>query len=388
MNIERNMSEAVQTTLAAVFFSMELSRSKWLVTCLAPGNGERMSKHVIVAGDAAGLFELLDRIRDKARLRTGNHYPLVSIQEAGLDGFWIHRILEKEGIESYVVDPASISTPRRRRRAKTDRLDGEILLRTLLAFKRGDPRVCSMVVVPSREEEDRRRISRERRALVNERVALVNRIKGLFYSQGIFGFEPLKCDRRTRFAAIVDEHRQRMGPHLQAEAERVLGRIELIIEQIKALEKTRDSLAQPTPEIATEPGVANLRMLRGVGPDFAETLWAEGLYRHFDNRRQLAAYAGLAPTPWQSGTVNHEQGISKAGNPRLRSIMVQLSWFWLLHQPDSALSRWFQDRVKKDNGRRKKVAIVALARKLLIALWKFVRHGVVIEGAVLKPAKA
>jgi transposase len=154
-----------------------------------------MSKHVLVAGDVAGLFELLDKVRKKAHQKTGQHFPMVSIQEAGLDGFWIHRLLEKEGIESHVVDPASIATSRRRRRAKTDRLDGETLLRTLLAFKRGDPRVCSMVVVPTIEEEDRRRISRERQALIRERVAPVNRVKGLLYSLGIGGFDPLKQER-------------------------------------------------------------------------------------------------------------------------------------------------------------------------------------------------
>jgi len=126
--------------------------------------------------------------------------------------------------------------------------------------------------------------------------------------------------------------------------------------------------------------------LRGIGPDFAGVLWSEGLYRHFDNRRQLAAYAGLAPTPWQSGIINREQGVSKSGNPRLRTAMVQLAWFWLLHQPDSALTRWFHERVELDGGRRRKPAIIALARKLLIALWKFASHGVVIEGAVLKHA--
>jgi len=193
----------IQTTISAIFFSMELSRSKWLITSLSPGGGERMSKHVMPAGDVGGLLEQLDAIRSKAEAKTGRVFPFVSIQEAGLDGFWIHRVLDREGIESHVVDPASIATSRRRRRAKTDRLDGETLLRTLLAFKRGDPRVCSMVVVPTPEEEDRRRNSRERKALVHERVSLVNRLKGLLFSQGVTGYEPLKSDRRERFAELV-----------------------------------------------------------------------------------------------------------------------------------------------------------------------------------------
>jgi transposase len=173
--------------------------------------------------------------------------------------------------------------------------------------------------------------------------------------------------------------------HLRAELERMLDRVELLLEQVKANEATRDAMiaAAPRPP-APAGGAANLMMLKGVGADFAEIVWSEGLYRHFDNRRQLAAYAGLAPTPWQSGSVSREQGVSQAGNPRLRTIMVQLSWFWLLHQPDSALTHWFRERTKA--GGRSKPTIVAMARKLLIALWKFVHHGVVIEGAVMKRA--
>lgn len=373
----------VQTTLAAIFFSMELSRSTWLITSLSPGDGEKISKRTLPAGDLEGLMSLLGRLSETARTRTGKTYPFVSIQEAGLDGFWIHRTLEQEGVDSYVVDPASVATSRRRRRAKTDRLDGETLLRTLLAYKRGDPRICAMVRPPSPEEEDRRRNSRERRALIGERVRLVNRIKGLLFCQGIRDFQPLKSDRRARFDALITAGGSPLPPHLKAELGRMLDRIELILQQMKANEAVRDAMiaASHRPDTLTG-GAANLMMLKGVGPDFAETLWSEGLYRRFDNRRQLAAYAGLAPTPWQSGNVSREQGVSLAGNPRLRTTMVQLSWFWLLHQPDSALTRWFRERTKA--GGRSKPMIIAMARKLLIALWKFVHDGVVIEGAVMK----
>lgn len=389
MDLEDNeiTDDVVQTTLAAIFFSMELSRSSWLITSLSPGGGAKMSKHALRAGDVAGLMERLECIREKAQSRTGQMFPIVAIQEAGLDGFWIHRVLLGQGIESHVVDPASIATSRRRRRAKTDRLDGETLLRTLLAYKRGDPRVCAMVVAPSPEEEDRRRNSRERRTLVAERVKLVNRIKGLLFCQGVVGFEPLKRDRRTRLEELVTGDGRPLPPNLKAEITRMLDRIELILDQMKAVEQARDMLiAAPAASEAMPACAANLMALRGVGPDFAEVLWSEGLFRHYDNRRQLASYAGLTPTPWQSGSISREQGVSRSGNPRLRTIMVQLSWFWLLHQPQSALSRWFQDRVKLDGGRRRKPAIIALARKLLIALWRFVHHGVVIEGAVMKAA--
>ncbi len=376
----------VITTLGAIFFSMELSRSKWLITSLAPG-GEKMSRYVIEGGDIAGLMDRLRQIREKAQHQTGKLYPFVSIQESGLDGFWIHRVLVSEGVESHVVDPASVAISRRRRRAKTDRLDGEMLVRTLLAWKRGEPRVCSMIVPPTIEQEDRRRNSRERRALIADRVKLVNRIKGLLFSHGIRSFEPLKSDRRTRFDELVTGDGRALPPHVRAEALRMLDRIELILEQMKAVEAVRNTLVASAPEDEAVPAcAANLMTLRGIGPDFAEIIWSEGLYRHFDNRRQLAAYAGLAPSPWQSGTISHDQGVSKAGNPRLRTIMVQLSWFWLLHQPESALSRWFHERVERNNGRGRKITIIALARKLLIALWKYVRHGVVIEGAVFKAA--
>lgn len=378
---------AIHTKLGAIFVSLELSRSKWVVTSLTPGGGEKMSKHSIRASDVAALFELFDRLREKAQQRMGQVFRFVVIQEAGLDGFWIHRLLEHEGIESHVVDPASIATPRRKRNAKTDRLDGETLLRALLAFKRGEPRVCAMVRPPSPEEEDRRRNSRERSALIGERVKLVNRIKGLLFTQGIGDFAPLKRDRRQRLEELKTGDGRALPPHLKTEVGRAIDRLELLLEQIKAVEAVRDELVASAPEnIGEQLGTEMLMRLKGVGPDFAEVLWSEGLYRHFDNRRQLASYAGLTPTPWQSGSISREQGVSKAGNPRLRTTMVQLSWFWLLHQPQSALTRWFQERARLDGGRRRKPTIVALARKLLIALWKFVRFGVVIEGAIMKRA--
>src|ERR1700675_3495660 len=188
---------AIRTDLGAIFVSLELSRRAWLVTSLSPGGGEKMSKHWVQAGDIAGLLKRFAQLKEKARARTGRDFPVITIQEAGLDGFWIHRVLQSEGIESHVVDPASIATSRRRRRAKTDKIDGETLVRTLLAYKRGEPRVCAMVKVPTPEEEDRRRIGRERQTLIAERIKHVNRIKGLLFSQGIFGYAPLRRDRRT-----------------------------------------------------------------------------------------------------------------------------------------------------------------------------------------------
>jgi transposase len=372
---------AIRTDLGAVFVSMELSRSAWLITSLSPGAGEKMSKHAIVAGDVAGLLERFAELRRKASARTGRDFPIIVIQEAGLDGFWIHRVLESEGIESHVVDAASILTSRRRRRAKTDRIDGETLVRTLMAYKRGDPRVCSMARAPTPEEEDRRRLCRERKTLVAERVEHVNRIKGLLFAQGIFGYEPLRRSRRARLEALLTGDGRPLPAHLKAQLVRELDRLEVLLTQLAAVEAERDALLARDAEASP---AAMLAQLKGIGPEFAAVLWSEGLFRHFDNRRQVAAYAGLAPTPWKSGSIDHEQGVSKAGNPRLRTTMVQLAWLWLRHQPASALSLWFYERVKRSGGRSRKTTIVALARKLLVALWKYTSAGVLIEGAVMK----
>lgn len=376
---------AVRTDLGAIFVSLELSRSTWLVTSLSPGAGEKMSKHTVRGGDVAGLLARFAELRAKAQARTGRLFPLVVVQEAGLDGFWIHRLLESEGIESHVVDAASITTSRRRRRAKTDRIDGEALVRTLLAYMRGEPRVCAMVRVPTPEDEDRRRLCRELKTLVGERIRHVNRLKGVLFAQGIRDYEPLRPDRRERLEALETGDGRPLPAHLKAMVRREIDLLELLSDQIDEVKAERDALLAAERAASPAPApVAMLLELRGVGPGFAGALWSEGLFRHFDNRRQVAAYAGLAPTPWQSGSVNHEQGVSKAGNPRLRATIVEMAWLWLRHQPDTALSRWYHDRVRRNGGRLKKVAIVALARKLLVALWKYVTAGVVIEGAAMK----
>ena len=374
---------AIRVDLGAIFVSMELSKSTWLVTSLLPGAGERMSKHAVRAGDVAGLLQRFVQLRAKAKRRAGRDFDIIVIQEAGLDGFWIHRVLEQEGIESHVVDPASIATSRRRRRAKTDKIDGEALVRALLAYKRGEPRVCAMVRPPSVAQEDQRRLSRERRVLMGERTQHINRIKGLLFSQGITDYEPMRRDRRGRLKELRTGDGRVLAAHMQAQIDRELDRLELVIAQIKALEVERDAVMAA--EAANQP-MAMLTTIKGIGAESAAILTSEGLFRHFDNRRQLAAYAGLAPTPWQSGSIRHEQGVSKAGNPRLRTALVELAWLWLRYQPETKLARWFHDRVERNGGRLKKPTIVALARKLLIALWKYATAGVVIEGAIIRTA--
>ena len=233
---------AIHTHLAASFVSFELSRSIWLITSLSPGSGEKMSKHSVRAGDVAALLARFSELKRKASERTGKSFPIVVIQEAGLDGFWLHRVLQSEGVESHVVDPSSIATSRRRRRAKTDRIDGEALLRALLAYKRGEPRVCAMVKAPRPEEEDRRRLCRERKVLIAERVKHVNRVKGLLFSQGISGYEPLRRDRRQRLDELTTGDGRPLPVHLKTQIRRELDRLELLLDQIKEAEAERAAL--------------------------------------------------------------------------------------------------------------------------------------------------
>jgi transposase len=372
-------------SILARFLPLELSRSTWLITSLSPASGQKMSKHSVPSGDIAGLLMRLLQLKQKAHGRTGRLVPIIVIQEAGLDGFWIHRVLQSEGIESHIVDAASIATSRRRRRAKTDRIDGEALVRALLAYKRGEPRVCAMVRVPTPDEEDRRRVSRERKTLTAERVEHVNRIKGLLFSQGV-EYEPLHRNRRQRLKELRTGDGRPLPEHLKRQISRELDRLELLLEQIKTVEAERDAMLTAATEDRVPTPATMLMNLKGIGAEFATVLWSEGLFRNFDNRRQVAAYAGLAPTPWQSGTVDREQGVAKSGNPRLRTTMLQLAWLWLRHQPESALSRWFHERVNRNGGRFSKTMITAVARKLLVALWKYVTAGVVIEGATMRTA--
>src|SRR5215203_3483779 len=261
----RSEQTAIRTDLGAIFISMELSRSTWLITSLSPGAGEKMSKHSVRGGDVAGLLMRFAQLQEKARARTGRMFPIIAVQEAGLDGFWIHRVLESEGIESHVVDPASIAVSRRCRRAKTDRIDGEALVRALLAYKRGEPRVCAMVRAPTPEAEDRRRISRERKTLTAERIQHVNRIKGLLFAQGIGDYEPLHRNRRERLEELITGDGRPLPECLKAQIRRELDRLELLIEQVKAVEAERDAvLAQAQASPGVPAPAALLLVLRGM----------------------------------------------------------------------------------------------------------------------------
>jgi len=422
MSIDHTRTEtaAIRTQINAVFASLELSRSKWVVTSISPGAGEKMSRHVVKGGDLSALCGRLEAVEAKARTRTGAQkpYEIIVMQEAGLDGFWLHRALQARGYVSHVVDAASIAAPRRKRKKKTDRLDGEALLRALLAWARGEPRVCSMVHAPSLQDEDVRRACRERKEMVKERIVHVNRIKGLLFAQGIGDYEPLRRDRRRRLDELRTGDGRALEPNLKKQLNRMLDRLELLIDQLAEVEKARDERvgvepkrkaakkAKPTlqPACAASQGATNEGMaapaagapravevarklikLGGLGAEISSALSTEGLARDFHNRRQAGSYAGLTPTPWISGELDHEQGVSKAGNPRLRTTMIQLAWLWPTHQPNTKLARWYKDRLAHTHGRgAKQKLVVALARKLFVALWKYVAFGELIEGAVMK----
>jgi transposase len=371
---------------AVVFVAMELSKTSWLLAAQSSPSG-KASSHKLDGGDVAGLLALLRRLQARERRAEGEEVRVVLAHEAGYDGFWLQRRLAAEGIACWVMDPGSLQVDRRARRAKTDRLDAAMLLRALVAWCRGDRAACRMVQVPSLEREDARRTHRERQRLIAERVQHVNRIKGLLATQGVYEFRPLRRDRWARLAELRAGDGRALPPRLRREIEREFGRLELVLEQIEAVEAERDAaVAAPAADDADAPKVAQLAKLGGIGTELATVLVREGLHRPFANRREVAAYAGLTPNPFASGDRHRDQGISKAGNPLLRKAMVELAWLWLRYQPGSALARWFAGRVGAVRGRMRKIAAVALARKLLVALWKYVTTGLVPEGARLKAA--
>jgi transposase len=391
----QNHPTATEAEFATLLISFELSDSNWIVTLRQPGRS-KLSRFSVPARDTAKLLSLLTTQRQQAEQHTNRAVRIISIYEAGREGFWLHRWLLAHEVESHVVDPASILGPKRRRQAKTDRIDGEKLLRSLAAWLSGERGACSMVIPPGVAQEDQRRLSRERDELVGERTRLTNRINGLLANQGIAGFKPLQKDAQRALDDLRTGDGRALEPHLRSTIERILQRLALLGQQIKAAETERDALVKPVPpDAASPPGQAaspeavmiqSLYRLRSIGPEFATVLSLECLYRRFDNRRQVASFAGLAPTPWSSGSVEREQGISKAGNRRLRKTMVELAWSWTRHQPGSALTQWFRNKTAGQAKRMRRIAIVALARKLLVALWRYVTDGVVPEGAALKPA--
>lgn len=376
-----NASAPIANHSGTVFIALELSRKSWVLTVHSPDR-EGISQPKLKGGDYIGLLRFISDIRERVRRRLGFMPAVVTCYEAGYDGFWLHRALSAAGITNYVFDPASIPVERRGRRAKTDGLDGQLLLRTLMAHVRGEPRVVRIVRVPSREQEDARRVNRERDRLISEQTAHTNRIKGLLQQRGIACGKPRRRDWLKWVAEQRDWEGQPVPPAMLAELTREHARLILVGEQLEAV--TRELSAATAP---AAPQRAHLERLKSLGLITAAGLANEVFYKDFRNRRQVAAYIGVTPSPWQSGGTDHEQGISKAGNPRARKMAIELAWLWVRHQPESALTLWFKARTLNAGKRIKRIAIVALARKLIVALWRYLTTGLVPQGAALKPAK-
>jgi transposase len=370
---------------AIVHVVFELSKAKWKLGVQLPGS-PKLSRYTIAGGDLAALSKLLAAARVRVERSSGKAVRILSCYEAGYDGHWLHRWLTDHGVTNYEIDPSSIEVSRRARNVKTDRIDLDKLMRTFLAYLRGEPRACSMVHVPSAAEEDRKRRNRERDRLMKERTAHTNRIKGLLHAQGIRDVQPL----RRGFIAGLGQMRtgdgRLLAPNLKQEVIREHERLSLVEQQLRQIEAQSMTEVKAAVPGSVEAKIAQLIDLRGLGLVSGLALMNEAFYRAFENRRQVGAYFGLTGTPFDSGSSKRDQGISKAGNARVRALAVEVGWLWVQHQPNSELTRWFLARVGNQKGRVRRIAIVALARKLMVALWRYVTTGVVPTGAVLRQA--
>jgi transposase len=370
-----------------IFLAIELSQRSWLVTLHCPDK-DKLSRQKLEGGDHAGLLALIDRMRERVARTLGGVPAVVSCYEAGYDGFWLHRLLIAAGLTNYVFDPASIAVDQRARRVKTDRIDGERMLRTLMAHCRGEPRVVRIVRAPTAEQEDARRASRERSRLTKEQTAHTTRIKALLRLLGMAVGNPRRRDWLSWLAAQRDWQGQAVPPRMLAEIKHEHARLMLVREQLDTLAQPLASASDPSPAAAEMARRSELLLrIKCLGPAFATTLTSEVFYKDFRNRREVASYFGLTPSPWQSGGIDRDQGISKAGNPRARCAAIEMAWLWLRHQPDSALTREYRRRTLDVGKRIKRIAIVALARKLMVALWRYLTTGLVPEGAMLKAVK-
>ncbi len=365
-----------------ILIAIELSLSSWLVAVRLP-NAEKSRLHHIEGGDMTALLALINDLRSRASTKLHRAADVACCFEAGRDGFWLHRLLTAHGVATYVLEPTSILVARRARRAKTDRLDAEGMLRVLATWLSGDRQVCSMVRVPTTEEEDAKRPHREREHLVQERERIENRLEALLFTQGIRGRPSLRSWDRD-IAKLRTGDGRALPPLMEAELNRLRRRLVLILELIRETEAERDQAVVASADDAITQKAVNLQRIRGIGANFSAVLVREVLYRSFDNRRQLASYVGIAPMPYQSGGMDRDRSISRAGNPRARTTLIQLAWLWLRYQPGSALATWFRARVGTLQGRTRRIAIVAMARKLLIALWRYVETGVVPDGVEIK----
>jgi transposase len=380
-DLSRSLTALEQdSTLIAV---VEMSQSSWLVGAIIPGVERRPAKKLEASEGL--LLALLHRWREEAA-KAGRTIERIAVAfEAGRDGFWLARWLRARSVEAYVIHATSIAVSREHRRAKTDRLDAALLLRAFLGWLRGERGHCTMVAVPSLEEEDARRPSREREVLVGERTRIGNRMKSALARLGIRGFKPGLRKAAERLAQLRTPEGVPLPPHTLTELRRDLVRLRLINDQIGEIETARIERLRQQPNAARHPMILLLARVIGVGIETADMLVQEVLSRQLRDRRAVARYGGLTGSPEESGARRREKGLARAGNARVRRGMLQLAWRFLMFQKDSALAQWYRARTADARGATRKTMIVALARKLLVALWKLVTTGEVPHGVVLRP---
>ena len=369
------------TTLIA---AIELSLASWLVGGIVPGLSREPLKKLVP--DQEALLKLLHRWRDEA-IEAGHKIKRIVVAfEAGRDGFWLARWLRARGIEAYVIHPTSIPVSREQRRAKTDRLDIGLLKRAFVGWLRGEAKHCTMAAIPTLEEEDAKRPNREHEHLVGRRTSVINRMKAALVRLGIRGFNPKLRKAPERLETLRTPEGCPIPPNTLAELQREMAQLRFINEQIKRIEKARLEQLEQAPQQSSNAMVLQLQRITGVGIETADMLVNEVLSRNLRDRRAVARYAGLTGSPDESGRKRREKGLAKAGNARVRRGMIQLAWRFLMFQKDSALAQWYKARTEGTKGVRKTTMIVALARKLLIELWRLVTTGKIPEGVMLRQA--
>jgi transposase len=379
--IQETLQAQSTTDQDIMYIAFELSNSTWRLA-FSDGNKKR---HVTIK---ARDLKQLEREIIKAKNRFGlkGDIPIKSCYEAGRDGFWIHRYLLSKGIDNLMVDSSSIEVSRRKRRAKSDRLDAGNLLRLLMRYHGNERQVWKVVTAPTVEEEDARHLHREIETLLRERTRYRNRIKALLAQHGLNVKNPSRKNFLKTFEALRSWDGQALPESIKSRAIREYERLTMIEDHIKLLKKEREQKVAGKETVSVRQ-VTQLRELCGIGVNSSWVFVMEFFgWRKFRNRREVAALAGLTPTPYDSGGSQREQGISKAGNKRIRTMAVEIAWCWLRFQPQSKLSQWFNERFAGGGSRMRRIGIVALARKLLIALWRYLEHGVIPEGAIIKRA--
>ncbi len=383
-DLSRCLRPLVQsTTLVAV---IELSLSSWLIAGVVPGVTRQPLKKL--GPDEAELLRLLRRWRDEAVRNGATIERIVVAYEAGRDGFWLARWLRAHEIEIHVIHSTSVAVSREHRRAKTDRLDTAMLLRVFMGWLRGERGHCGMVAIPTMDEEDAKRPHRERESLVGEQTRIINRMKAAMVRLGIRGFKPQLRRATNKLDGLRTPEDQPIPTNTLDEIRRDMARLALVREQIGLIEQARLARIAQAPETGPNAMVRLLASIIGVGIETADMLVQEVLSRNLRDRRAVARYAGLTGSPDESGSKRREKGLAKAGNARVRRGLIQLAWRFLLFQKDSALAQWYRARTEGMRGARKTTMIVALARKLLIAMWRMVTTGEVPDGVRLRPGAA